>query len=103
MLNHAVPSSPAINSIDILETSIDITWSKVSGDRIDYYLISYSYQDKCSHSRQPNITNQTGTRLRTDVTGLQGFSAYSINITAINIQGHNSTTRRIKTLSSGLL
>ena len=98
-----MPSSPIINSTNIDETSIHITWSTVLGDRIDYYLISYSYQDKCSHSRQPNITNQTGTRLRTDITGLQEFSAYSINITAVNIQGHNSTTRRITTLSSGLL
>ena len=75
----------------------------MSGDRIDYYQISYSYQDNCSHSRQPIITNQTGTRLRTDITGLQEFSAYFINITAINSQGHNLTTRLIKTLSSGLL
>jgi hypothetical protein len=105
MLNHAVPSSPVINSTNTLETSIHVTWSIVpAGDKIDYYLISYSYQDKCSHSHQPNnITNQTGARLETDVTGLEEFSSYSINITAVNSQGHKSTIRQITTLSSGLL
>ena len=103
MLNHAVPSNPIINSTKVLKNSIHITWSKVLGDRIGYYLISYSYQDECSHSRQPNIINQSGNRLGTTLTGLQEFSTYLINITAVNSQGRSSTTRLITTLSSGLL
>ena len=101
MLNHAVPSSPIITSTNAHEKSISIKWSKVQGDRIDYYLIDYSYQDQCVYSPQPTeTTNQT--ELEANLTGLQEFSNYLVNITAVNSQGQNSTTRMITTLSSGL-
>ena len=97
-----VPSRPIITSTLALENSISILWFQAYGDRVDYYLIDYSYQDQCDHSFQYEVINHTEVgNKQVTLAGLQEFSNYLINITAVNSQGRRSTNLTITTLASG--
>ena len=100
---YIVPSRPTVNStvVTISNTSITIGWFQPPGDRVDYFLVNY-HRDRCGElGGSKNVTSTHGRYGAENLTGLQPFSAYSINITAVNGNGSNSTSITLTTHSSG--
>lgn len=98
---YSVPSRPRIDSVQVTNNSITVTWSQATGDRIENYIIEHIYRDTCSYSSHNNISNHTNNQTTVRLGDLEEFSNYQVNITAVNSQGVNSLVTNISTLSSG--
>lgn len=101
MFYSLVPSKPLIKTIVAQKDTILIQWSQASASKVNYYLVSYLYQSQCikhfQHSTLINITE-----MQANITELEEFSKYLINITAVNSQGRQYTSMLVTTLSAGL-
>ena len=83
-------------------TTINLTWTQPNEDFVSSYEIVYSYQGPCSGFTHTNTTTVEGTSRNYTLSGLQEFSNYTVNVTAVNDAGNaTTTTEAITTLSAG--
>ena len=82
-------------------TSVALNWTQIFGEVVNHYEITFSYQGPCSGIPLTNITVGAGVMSHTQ-TGLQEFSNYIVNVTAVNDGGRSSQTQMVMTMSSGI-
>ena len=101
----ALPNSPTnLTYSSQSPTFITLSWEQPAGDAVDRYDIVYIYQGGCSNYTQSEnmATVNDGTAREYTLQNLQGFSDYSINITAVNDAGQSmQTTLTVTTQSAG--
>ena len=91
-----------MSDLTVRKNSITIMWSQTLGDRVNCYLIDYSYQDTCNNSFQPSRINHTQVgQKKANLDKLQEYSYYLVTVTAVNTHGMSFTNLTIRTLSSG--
>ena len=83
-------------------TSVALTWTPVTGEVVDSYEIMFSYQGPCSGITLTNTTTVGAASRSHTQTGLQEFSNYIVNVTAVNSGGHGTQIRMVTTMSSGI-
>jgi len=87
-----------------LSTSITFNWTQPVGETVDNYEITVSYQGPCSGFTSTNTVIVDGATREQTLTGLQEFSTYTIDITAVNCGGRSETTsQNVTTAAAGKL
>ena len=81
-------------------TSITLTWTQPEGEIVNSYEMVFSYQGPCDFTHTNIITVNSTTRQYT-LTGLQEFSTYTVNITAVNVGGRSAVTSQSVTRADG--
>ena len=82
-------------------TSIALTWTPVTGEQVDGYEITFSYQGPCSGTTLTNTTTVGAASRSHTQTGLQEFSNYIVSVAAVNSGGRCTQTQMVTTMSSG--
>ena len=98
------PSSPIIISLNSTSpTSLTLMWELSSGDIIDYFQVSFSYIGPCDgFDHQGIAANHLGSERREYViSGLQEYSQYLVEVTAVNVAGSASGSQLGNTLPGG--
>ena len=99
-----LPSSPIITSLNSTSpTSLTLIWEQSSGDIIDYFQLSFTYIGPCvGFDHQGIAANQLGSERREYViSGLQEYSQYLVQVTAVNVVGRASGSQLGNTLPGG--
>ena len=102
--NHysSVPSMPDVIIRAVTNSSVNIVWIQAKSDRVGYYIIHYFYNDQCNYTFQ-NIINHTNIdRKELNISSLQGFGTYTINITAVNSQGRSTSSTNFTVYPAGI-
>lgn len=101
----SAPSTPNIIMIvSQLSTSITFNWTQPVGETVDNYEITVAYQGPCSGFTSTNTVIVDGATREQTLTGLQEFSTYTIDITAVNCGwGSETTSQNVTTVAAGKL
>jgi len=83
-------------------TSVVLTWTPVTGEQVDGYGITFSYQGPCSGITLTNTATVGATSRSHTQTGLQEFSNYIVSVAAVNSGGRGTQTQMVTTMSSGI-
>jgi len=83
-------------------TSVALTWIPVTGEVVDSYEITFSYQGPCSGITLTNTTTAGATSRSHTQTGLQEFSNYIVSMAAVNSGGRGTQAQMVTTMSSGI-
>ena len=87
------PHRPHLNRIHHNQVGLNwiyITWNKTSADNISNYQVRYSYTGACGEINRQEINQTIDSRNSSyNITGLRGYSNYSITLTAINDTGRS--------------
>ena len=99
-----VPSAPELKNISTTRVSILLRWSQQPDDFIKGFTIIANYTGPCNDYY--NITNNTmldPSTKQINITGLQEYSNYTIEVSAFNDAGSNVSRRvNVTTESSGM-
>ena len=87
----ALPLSAPTISMAVSEspTSINLNWTKLEGEIVDSFEVSFSYQGPCSGFTHTNTTTVDGTTRQLILTGLEEFSNYTVTVVAVNDAGRS--------------
>ena len=99
-----LPSSPIITSLNSTSpTSLTLMWELSSEDIIDYFQLSFKYIGPCvGFDHQDIAANHLGSERREYViSGLQEYSQYLVEVTAVNVAGRASGSQLGNTLPGG--
>ena len=84
-------------------TTITLTWTQPEGEIVNNYELVFSYQGLCDRFTHTSTTTVNGTTRQYTLTGLQEFSTYTINITAVNDGGRSAvTSQSVTTIAAGM-
>ena len=81
-------------------TSVALTWMPVTGEVVDDFEITFSYQGPCSGVPLNSTSLGSASRSHTQ-TGLQEFSNYTVNVITVNSGGRGTQNQMVTTMSSG--
>ena len=100
------PSTPTINTVTPLTTSINLVWSQRAGDVVDSYTLSYSYVTRGCEGTVlggKTITGIYGSIRTYNLSWLEENSDFNISITAVNGAGSSPVPARTSstTLEAG--
>ena len=101
----SAPSTPTVTmAVSQSPTSITLTWTQPEGEIVNSYEIVFSYQGRCDRFTHSSATTVDGSTRQYTLTGLQEFSTYTINMTAVNGGGRSAvTSQSVTTIAAGRL
>ena len=101
----SAPSTPTVTmAVSQLPASIILTWTQPEGEIVNSYELVFSYQGPCDRFTHTRAITVEGVTRQYTLTGLQEFSTYTINITAVNVGGRSAvTSQSVTTRAAGRL
>ena len=101
----SAPSTPTVTmAVSQFPTTITLTWTQPEGEIVNSYELFFSYQGPCDRFTHTHTTTVDGITRQYTLTGLQEFSTYTINITAVNDGGRSAvTSQSVTTIAEGRL
>ena len=101
----SAPSTPTVTmAVSQSPKSTTLTWTQPEGEIVNSFELFFSYQRPCNRFTHSSTITVDGTTRQYTLTGLQEFSAYTINITAANVGGRSAvTSQSVTTRAAGRL
>ena len=98
-----MPSTPIVAmAVSQYPTFITLNWTQPEGEIVNSYELVFSYQEPCDRFTHTSTITVEGVTRQYTLTGLQEFSTYTINMTAVNGGGRSAvTSQSVTTIAAG--